>query len=539
MDFLDRYTSEQIDFAYVQSKITPITPLGQQLFRTKRPFVYGEEVRWQDDRNDALQLEARVGTLQANGKDMRANLVASLSAMPDMEPVLRLLHHREPLLVEHFAMLKRFLFFAEEMNGYLREARVHFTWWQVDTGQILRILQKDDFVRAPTFSLQDAGLPDLQQAYEMFERIRAKRVSLEHEYGRQLGVTYAVPLRRDQTLILSIEEMGRIITARNDARLRMRLQTPFECVFEPVWPTEHEELVHAEDVARERVAVLEQVVLKELTRKLLPFYPLLDMRTKEIAHLDELLARISLSSDHGYTWSTLSQSDIQLVGGYPPAHANFTPIDVTLHSSVSVLTGPNMGGKTVALKTLLLVMVCHHYGYPVPVTMFSAPLVQHVRYVGGDAQSLQSGLSSFGAEIVAIQLALALPDALLCFDEIGRSTNPVEGMALIEAIVCEVQRDSHRKLFCATHFPLQIMESVTNLRIRGVRQEALSAKGECLDVTERLRLLQASMDYRIVVHNDTDVPHEGLNIAKWLGLDERIFQAAQKIVDRVTQGNSR
>ena len=126
-------------------------------------------------------------------------------------------------------------------------------------------------------------------------------------------------------------------------------------------------------------------------------------------------------------------------GGQPPS-ADPVPVDILLIPPVTVLviTGPNTGGKTVALKTAGLLALMAQAGLLVPAVDGSqVPVLRSVFADIGDEQSIAASLSTFSghiANVVAMDRSLVLP-ALLLLDEAGAGTDPVEGGALAMAII--------------------------------------------------------------------------------------------------------
>jgi DNA mismatch repair protein MutS2 len=120
------------------------------------------------------------------------------------------------------------------------------------------------------------------------------------------------------------------------------------------------------------------------------------------------------------------------------------PLSLGLDPSdqVLVVSGPNTGGKTVAIKTLGLAVLMAQSGVPVPAVEARLPLYRQLRTDIGDRQSIEDDLSTYSAHIRAVVDCLreAAPPALFLFDEIGGGTDPAEGAALAQAILEELQR---------------------------------------------------------------------------------------------------
>ena len=137
--------------------------------------------------------------------------------------------------------------------------------------------------------------------------------------------------------------------------------------------------------------------------------------------------------------------ELRLVRARHPLLAGpVVPIDLTLNESAGVLliTGPNAGGKTVALKTVGLLALMAHAGLHLPAQDARIPLLDGVYADIGDQQSIQQSLSTFSSHIANLRsiMTRATARSLALIDELGSSTDPEEGSALACAILRHFQR---------------------------------------------------------------------------------------------------
>jgi DNA mismatch repair protein MutS2 len=131
------------------------------------------------------------------------------------------------------------------------------------------------------------------------------------------------------------------------------------------------------------------------------------------------------------------------------------PLDVRLggNDTVMVITGSNAGGKTIAIKTIGLLLIMALSGMPVPADSSSSfPLVHNLLIDIGDEQSIENNLSTFSAHVTNISGILKSADqkSLVLIDELGTGTDPAEGAALACAVLKEIKA-SGSLVFATTH----------------------------------------------------------------------------------------
>ena len=172
--------------------------------------------------------------------------------------------------------------------------------------------------------------------------------------------------------------------------------------------------------------------------------------------LDTLQAKARHSAKvNGIEPEFTADTSLELKAARHPMLERAVPVDVLLDppNRVLLITGPNTGGKTVALKTAGLFALMAQAGLHVPAAVARLPVFRSVFADIGDEQSIENSLSTFSSHItnlVSMERDLQLP-ALVLLDEVGTGTDPNEGGALATAIVQHF-RQRGALVMATTHF---------------------------------------------------------------------------------------
>ena len=210
----------------------------------------------------------------------------------------------------------------------------------------------------------------------------------------------------------------------------------------------------SETAAAEREEV--ERILRELSRDVGERADAVVALVEAVGAIDLAVARGVVS--RGWRGAPVEISDeVRLVGARHPLldPAVAVPIDLELGQlRALVISGPNTGGKTVALKTLGLAALLHQSGLRPPAETAALPVFDQVLADIGDRQSIEMSLSTFSghvANLVAI-LGAARERSLVLVDELASGTDPVEGSALAQALLTRLAVQA-RLTIVTTHYP--------------------------------------------------------------------------------------
>jgi DNA mismatch repair protein MutS2 len=297
-------------------------------------------------------------------------------------------------------------------------------------------------------------------------------------------------------------------------------QTVFMEPFETV--ESNNQLVQlAEDEAAEIVRIL-----RDLTDKLQMVRVPLVAAAGTIAEIDSVFARARFARDFDAAMPEFSKTnELRLEGARHPVledklrkeNRAIVPMTLALggEERVLVISGPNTGGKTVALKTTGMAALAAQSGIPVAAQRAVLPLFDRVLVDIGDEQSIAADLSTFSAHMLNLKsmLEAATPQSLVLVDEMGTGTAPEEGAALAVALLDEFRAKKCIVLATTHHDRLKTYASTTP----GV----VNAAVEFDDVNLR-------PTYRLMV----GVPggSSGIAIAQRLGIAAGIIEHARSLL---------
>ncbi len=373
-------------------------------------------------------------------------------------------------------------------------------------------------------TLDDEGglLDDASPALKKLRnRLREERVELEARLVRTLNAGGMEPFVSDNVVTVRNRRFVLPLKLNYAERLEGIVQDRSisgETLFvEPMWAVElNNRLMMLEREAEAE----ERRILAHLTAMVRGYSRELAITFEAMVALDALNARAIFAERMDAIEPEITDGALELLDARHPlliqSGRGVTPIDVKIPAGQRgiVISGPNTGGKTVALKTVGLFALMAQAGMLIPADRASRVTVFRSVFADiGDQQSIEANLSSFAAHIVNLSeiiRSLAEP-ALIILDEPGAGTDPAEGAALTIGLMNYLA--SRRCLIAiATHS--------TAVKLHAYSRAGFEAAAVDFD-PERLAPL-----YRLKPH--TIGQSYGLAVARRLGLPAEIISAAEE-----------
>lgn len=234
-------------------------------------------------------------------------------------------------------------------------------------------------------------------------------------------------------------------------------------------------------------------IIRALTAEVKKYHDSLLLNCSLIGELDAIHCKVSLGLDlDGVLPQVETGLNLNLINARNPnlllKHRTekitdpVVPLNLELNDKEQalVVTGPNAGGKSVAMKTLGIINLMVQCGYPVPVQPDSVlPVISGLFVDIGDDQSIENDLSTFSSRLNWMKNTLTniKPGALVLIDEAGAGTDPEEGGALFQAFVEEIIKHGSRAIVTTHHGSLKVFAHEHELVVNGAmefNQESLS-----------------------------------------------------------------
>lgn len=274
--------------------------------------------------------------------------------------------------------------------------------------------------------------------------------------------------------------------------------------------------------AQERSLALEKQLYEELLRQLQAQLPQIQRSARAAATLDVLNSFAHTARTHHYTAPQFTDhSSLHIQNGRHPVVEqqvqHFTPNHTQLTPSrrLTLLTGPNMGGKSTYMRQVALIALLAHTGSYVPAEAATIGTIDQIHTRIGASDDLAGNRSTFMVEMseTAYILHHATAQSLVLMDEVGRGTSTFDGLALAQAIAEHlISKNQSLTLFATHYFELTRLPenhpSAFNMHLSALEQ------GQDIVFLHHIEAGPAEKSYGIAVAKLAGIPSRTLNAAR-------------------------
>jgi DNA mismatch repair protein MutS len=401
-------------------------------------FILREEIK--EALREVYDLERIVGRISfgnANAKDL-VNLARSLRAMPAIrEKLLGLENPYAESLVSGLDPL-------ESLETLISAAIVEDPPMTVKEGGIIRPGYHADLDRIKHAATHGKSwLAEFEAQERERTGIKKLRIGYNHVFGYYIEVTKGqldlvkdeFGYERKQTLA----NAERYVTAELKEKEALILGSEEDAI-----RMEYELFVAIREAAKEKTGAMQDLA-------------------RAISEIDMVLAFAKVSSENRYVRpQIIDERSIEILNGRHPVvekvleNEKYVENDIMMPEKTSILliTGPNMSGKSTYMRQLALTIILMQMGCFVPCDSARLPIFDQIFTRIGASDDLTGGKSTFMVEMLEVNYAVqnATNDSLILFDEIGRGTATYDGMALAQSIIEYCHAKIKCKILFSTHY---------------------------------------------------------------------------------------
>jgi DNA mismatch repair protein MutS len=297
------------------------------------------------------------------------------------------------------------------------------------------------------------------------------------------------------------------------------------------------ELKELEDMilgAEDKLVTLEYDLFCEVRNKIAAEVVRIQRTAKAVAGIDVFASLALVAEQNRYVRPNVTTDGrIDIKNGRHPVVERMIPNDMFIdndtfldngHNRISIITGPNMAGKSTYMRQTALIVLMAQIGSFVPASSASIGIVDRIFTRVGASDDLASGQSTFMVEMneVANILRNATSDSLLILDEIGRGTSTYDGLSIAWAVVEHISNPDilGAKTLFATHY-----HELTELegKLDNVNNYCIAVKEKGDDIVFLRKIIKGGADKSY-----------GIQVAKLAGVPDSVITRAKEIVEELS-----
>ena len=492
-----------IDAADINERLDAVEELN------KKAMVRDEIREYLNPIYDMERLVSRISYQSANPRDLIA-FKSSLSMLPHIRHLLK--EFESPLLTKLYQ--------------------------QMDELEDLFTLLENSIQEEPPLALKEGGIikdgfhEDVDHYRQAKTEGKTWLAQLEAEEREKTGIRN-LKVKYNKVFGYYLEVTNSFKNMVPDYYTRKQTLTNAERYITPRLKELEDMILGAED----KLYALEYQLFCEVRDTLAKEMTRIQETARAIAYADVFTSLSSVSMQNHYTRPKINTKGIiDIKGGRHPVvekmitNDMFIPNDTYLDNSssrISVITGPNMAGKSTYMRQTALIVLMAQIGCFVPADKAKIGIVDRIFTRVGASDDLASGQSTFMVEMteVATILRNATADSLLILDEIGRGTSTFDGLSIAWAVIEHISNTKllGAKTLFATHY-----HELTELegKLPGVNNYCIAVKEKGDDIVFLRKIIKGGADKSY-----------GIQVAKLAGVPDSVIERAKELMEELSNAD--
>lgn len=522
--FMTDNTIKNIDMNYIFNEVRPITEYGIKKKQEAKPFRKGQEA---DLKKEFNKIRAFIESSR------RRDIIDVLKHVKNIYETLERTKHNQVLDEVELFEIKNFQIQTEKMEKYLKSLSID-DLKLTPIPQLYKLLDPAN-ERMNTFYIYDDYSEELKSIRDEKKAAEKNIGVLKKAIKEEVEKKYGIKLNLKDEITISKSEQEKVEEFSKDVNLRICGENYLNIIFKIKNNSEIDELEKRLEILKNEEDDEEFRIRQKISKEIKGYYNLIMSNIDIIGETDYLIARANFAQKtrsvepeivHELEITIKSGRNLKLQKSLKEKRKEYMPVDVSLRKNVACITGANMGGKTVSLRMIGQIAALAGYGMFVPCEYAKLCLFDHIFISVGDDQSIEKGLSTFGAEIVNLKEALeySAERCLILIDELAGGTNPKEGYAITKAVVKYLKNKSCITVLTTHYDNVANDEDVQNLQVAGLTLP----DGDDLFKINNIEQISKYMDYRLIeVKYKNDIPKDAIKIAKMAGIPEEVINDAE------------
>lgn len=521
--FMTDDTIKNINFDYIFNEVKPITEYGIKTKKQAKPFTKGQEADLKKEFN-------KIRAFIENSK--RRDVIDVLKHIKNIQETLDRVKNNQVLDEVELFEIKNFQIQCEKLYTILKTMAID-DLMLTPIPQLLKLLDPAG-ENLNTFYIYDEYSKKLKSIRSEKKQLEKQIAILKKEIKSEVEQKHNMKLNLKDEVTIKKSQKDVVEKLTSEGNLRLSGENYLNIIFK----IKNNEEIDRLEKTMENLKNLEEEeefkIRQNISGEIKEYYNILIENIRIIGETDYLIARANYAQKNHCVEPEITEElmikakscrNLRLEKTLKEKHREYTPIDLNLRKNVVCITGANMGGKTVSLRMIGQICALASYGMYVPCESATVCLFEHIFISVGDDQSIEKGLSTFGAEIVNLKKALDYSSTrcLILIDELAGGTNPKEGYAITKAVVNYLKTKD-----CITVLTTHYDNVANDIDVQNLQVAGLKIPDKPDNMLSNIDEISKYMDYRLIETEYTkDIPKDAIKIAKMAGIFEEIINDAE------------